>query len=502
MGEVVTGFNYIGGQWVYASSEETFEDRSPADTRQLLGTCPRSNAKDAAAAVQAAREAFPAWSRMSKIKRAEFLDTFTQLVKQHQEELARLMAQECGKAINESRADVVEGLHTAQYWFGRARMNYGEVLASEIAEKESYVLRRPKGVVVCISPWNFPFAIPLWLVCPSLVEGNTVVLKPAEETPLMAQRIVELLELAGLPPGVLNLVQGYGEDVGWPLVTHPDVDAILFTGSYQVGSMIKQEAARDYKKFAVAEMGGKNAIIVFDDADLDLAVNAALLSAFKTTGQRCTAASRLIVQEGIFDRFAQALVEKARRIRVGDPLAEDTFMGPLVSEAGLTKVLSYNQLAKEEGAEVLLDGNRLDGRDFRHGYYVSPFIYAMPHDSSKRVLREEVFGPHLALIPFKSLEEAVYIHNDCEYGFAFSVCSQDYRKIRTVREECHFGVGYANLPTIGAEVHLPFGGLKKSGSGMPSAAGLLDAVSHRYAWTVNHDTEIKMAQGLRAEVPG
>lgn len=494
------GRNYIGGQWVAAATEETFEDRSPSDTRLLLGTFPRSGEKDAQAAVQAAKEAFPQWSRMSKLQRAEYLDTFAQLVKRDSQELARLMAQECGKAINEARADVVEGLHTAQYWFGRARMNYGEVLASEVAEKESYALRRPKGVVACITPWNFPFAIPLWLVCPSLVEGNTVVLKPAEETPLMAQRLMELFEEAGLPPGVLNLVQGYGEEAGWPLVTNPDVDVVLFTGSYQVGSQIKQEVARDYKKFAVAEMGGKNAMIIFDDADFDLAVNAAVLSSFKTTGQRCVSASRLIVQEGIFPRFTQAFTERAKALKVGDPLAEDTFMGPLVSEAGLKKVLSYNQLAKEEGAQVMLDGERLKAGAYRHGYYASPFVYVMPHSSEKRVLREEVFGPHVALIPFHTLEEAVHIHNDCEYGFALSVCSRDYRKIRTVRDQCYFGVGYVNLPTIGAEVHLPFGGLKKSGTGMPSAAALADAVTHRYSWTINHDMEIKLAQGLRADV--
>ncbi len=500
MQKATRGMNYIGGRWVAAATEDTFEDRSPADTRKRLGVFPRSGSREADAAVWAAREAFPKWSKLSKIKRAEYLDTFAQLVKPQTEELARLMAQECGKALNESRADVVEGLHCAQYWFGRARMNLGEVLASEIAEKESFVMRHPKGVVTCISPWNFPFAIPLWLICPSLVEGNTVILKPAEETPLVAQRLVELFEQAGLPPGVLNLVQGHGEEAGWPLAIHPDVDVVLFTGSYDVGSRIRQEAARDYNKFVVTEMGGKNAIIVFDDADFDLAVNAAVLSAFKTAGQRCVSASRLIVQEGVFDKFVQAFTEKAGRLKIGDPLAADTFMGPLVSQAGLDKVLAYNKLAKEEGAQVLLDGGRLEDKDRRHGYFASPFVYIMKH-GPQRVLREEVFGPHVALIPFKDLEEAVHIYNDADYGFAMAVCSRDYRKIRQVREECRFGVGYVNLPTIGAEVHLPFGGLKKSGSGMPSAAALADAVTHRYSWTVNHADDIILAQGLQSQVP-
>ncbi len=495
----VKGMNYINGQWV-AAGRESFEDRNPSDTREVIGVFPRSGAREVDAAVAAARAAFPAWRRESRIRRAEYLDAFVQLVKRDQEELARLISRECGKCIAEARADVVEGIHTAQYWFGRARTPSGEVLASEIAEKDSYVHRKPKGVVAAISPWNFPFAIPLWLICPSLAEGNTVVFKPAEETPLIAQRLVEYFASAGLPAGVLNLVQGYGEEAGWPLVTHPDVDVVLFTGSAQVGSMIREACARDYRKFCVCEMGGKNAMIIFDDADFDLAVNAAVISAFRTTGQRCVSAERLFVQQGIFDRFVDAFVERARRIRIGSPLDESTFMGPLVSQAGVEKFLYYNGLAREEGARVLLDGGRLSDGQYAHGYFVSPFVYTMEHSSSARVLREEVFGPHVALIPFRDLDEAVRLYNDSEYGFALSVCTRDYRVMRAIRQECDFGVGYVNLPTIGAEVHLPFGGLKKSGTGMPSAAALLDAVTHRVTWTVNHGTEIKMAQGLKAQV--
>lgn len=316
----------------------------------------------------------------------------------------------------------------------------------------------------------------------------------------MGQRIVEYFEKAGLPAGVLNLVQGYGEEAGWPLVTHPYVDVILFTGSAQVGAMIKEACAKDYRKFCVCEMGGKNAMIVFDDADFDLAINAALISAFRTTGQRCVSAERLILQEGIFDRFTDAFVERARHIKVGDPLDERTFMGPLISQAAVEKFERYNGLAAEEGGRVLLDGGRATEGALSQGYFVRPFVYTMNHDSNVKVLREEVFGPHVALIPFKDLEEAVRIYNDSDYGFALSVCSRDYRSIRRVRELCDFGVGYVNLPTIGAEVHLPFGGLKKSGTGMPSAAALLDAVTHRVSWTVNYGTEIKLAQGLTAQV--
>ena len=496
----VKGMNYVGGEWVDAQSGATFEDRSPADVRDLLGTFPRSGADDAARAVAAAREAYPQWRRTSLLRRAEVLDRFAQLVKEDTEELARLLARECGKALSEARADIVEGLHMAQYWFGRARTPWGEVLASEIAGKESNVLRKPKGVVAAIAPWNFPFAIPLWLICPSLIAGNTVAFKPAEETPLAGQRLVEYMEKAGLPPGVLNLVHGYGEESGWPLVVHPEVDVVLFTGSAEVGAKIKEACAQDYRKFAVCEMGGKNAVIIFDDADFDLAVDAALISAFRTAGQRCVSAERLIVQEGIFDRFAEAFAARARGIVIGDPGEESTFMGPLISEAAVQKVTSYNALAMDEGAQVLLEGARLTDGAYAHGHYVSPFVYTMRHDPKSRVLREEVFGPHAALIPFRDLEEAVRIYNDTDYGFALAVCSTDYRKIRSIQQECEFGVGYVNLPSIGAEVHLPFGGVKRSGTGMPSAASLLDAVTHRVAWTVNYAEEIQLAQGLTSQV--
>ena len=390
-------------------------------------------------------------------------------------------------------------MHTAQYWFGRARMPSGEVYASEIAEKDAYMLRKPKGVVAAITPWNFPFAIPLWLICPSLVEGNTVVFKPAEQTPLTGQRIVEYFERAGLPPGVLNLVHGYGEEAGWPLVTHPEVDVVLFTGSYEVGSRIKEHCAADYRKMAACEMGGKNAMIILEDSDLELAVNAAILSAFKTSGQRCVSASRLLVQQGVLRKFEAMFVERAQRLKVGDPLDEGVFLGPLVTEEAVDRVESYNRLAQHEGARVLLDGGRLNGADLGQGNFISPFIYEMQHSPSSRVLGEEVFGPHVAIIPFGSIEEAIQIYNNSEYAFSLAVISQDYRKVRRIREECDFGVGYVNLPTIGAEVHLPFGGLKKSGTGMPSASALIDVVTHRVAWTVNHGDEIKMAQGLSAQ---
>ncbi|MCI0529635.1 MAG: aldehyde dehydrogenase family protein [Nitrospira sp.] len=494
------GKNLIKGQWTDVTTGQFIESRNPANWDEVLGKVPRSNGQDVHQAVSAAREAFPAWRRLSRIKRAEYLDAFVQLVKRDHEDLSRLMAKEVGKSINEARADVTEGIHMIQHEFGLGRMPFGDVMASEIDEKDSFIRRKPKGVVAAITPWNFPFAVPLWLIGPSLLEGNTVVFKPSEESPLVGQRIVEYFQQAGLPPGVLNLVHGTGEETGKPLVRHPDVDVVVFTGSYEVGSEIKEVCAKDYKKMAVCEMGGKNGVIIFEDADLRIAVNASILSAFKTSGQRCTSASRLIVHEQIIDAFEQEFIKLTRRLNIGDPLSEKTFMGPLINEAGRIKVESYNDLAVKEGGKVLLEGGRPKGKIYEKGFFVYPFVYRMEHNFQNRVLREEVFGPHVSIIPFRTVEDAIRIYNDTPYGLSLAVITEDYRKARIIREECEYGLGYVNLPTIGAEVHLPFGGVKKSGTGIPSASGLVDAVTHKTAWTINHAREIKMAQGLKAEI--
>jgi aldehyde dehydrogenase (NAD+) len=494
------GKNLIKGQWINATTGQFFESHSPANWDETVGTVPRSNGQDVNQAVSAARESFPIWRRISRIKRAEYLDAFVQRVKRDHEEISRLMAGEVGKSINEARADVTEGIHMIQHEFGLGRMPIGSIVASEIEDKDSFIRRKPKGVVAAITPWNFPFAVPLWLIGPSLLEGNTMVFKPSEESPLVGQKIVEYFQEIGLPPGVLNLVQGTGEEAGKPLVRHPDVDVVVFTGSYEVGSEIKEVCAKDYKKMAVCEMGGKNALIIFEDADLKIALNAAILSVFKTTGQRCTSASRLIVHEQIIDVFEQEFIKLTRRLNIGDPLSEKTFMGPLINEAGRKKVESYNDLAVKEGGKVLLEGGRPKGKIYEKGFYVNPFVYRMEHNSQNRVLREEVFGPHVAIIPFRTLEDAIRIYNDTPYGLSMAVITEDYRKAQAVREECQYGLGYMNLPTIGAEVHLPFGGVKKSGTGIPSAAGLVEAVTHKTAWTMNHAREIKMAQGLKTDI--
>jgi len=496
----VAGRLFIGGDW-QAPPGARFESRSPSRQDEVVGVFPTATAVEADAAVAAARRAYPAWRRSSRIHRAELFDNLDQLVKRDTDALAELMARECGKVITECRAEVVEGLHMIQYVFGTGRMPIGEVVASEIPEKDAFLRRKPWGVVAVITPWNFPFAVPLWMLGPSLLEGNTAVFKPSEDTPAIGQKLVELIAEAGFPPGVLNLVHG-DHVAGEALVRNPGVNVVLFTGSYEVGRRIQQLSAEQPDRIVAAEMGSKSAVIVCEDARLELAVTSAVISGFKTSGQRCVSAGRILVAEKIFDRFAEKFVATARRLHVGDPLDPAHFTGPVIHRAAVEKVLSYNELAKKEGAQVLLDGGRMTHGVYARGCYLSPFVYRMDYRPGVRSIREEVFGPHVALIPFKTNEDAVRIYNDTDYGLSMAVITEDYRAMRLFREECDYGMGYVNLPCIGAEVHLPFGGVKKSGNGHPSAAGLIEAVTHKTAWTVNHGTEVKMAQGLTTEIEG
>ncbi len=499
-GAPVTGRQWIGGRWI-TDGEEQFESRNPAKLTEVIGVFPDGGHEQARQAVAAARAAFSPWRRTSRIHRAELFDKLAQLVKRDTDKLAELMARECGKVITECRAEVVEGLHMIQYVFGTGRVPVGDVLASEIADKDLYMRRKPWGVVAVITPWNFPFAVPLWMLCPSLLEGNTVVFKPSEDTPAIGQRLVELFEEAGFPTGTVNLLHGSGE-TGEAIVRDPDVNVVLFTGSYEIGHRIQQISAEHYDRIVACEMGSKSALIVCADARIDLAVTCSILSAFKTSGQRCVSAGRILVAESIFDSFAEQFVATAKRLRIGNPLQSGNFTGPVIHRAAVEKVLSFNELARQEGARVLLDGGQMTQGDFGAGCYLSPFVYRMDYRPGVRSIREEVFGPHVALIPFRNNEDAVRIYNDTEYGLSMAVISEDYRAIRMFRDECEYGMGYVNLPCIGAEVHLPFGGVKKSGNGHPSAAGLIETVTHKTAWTVNYGTEVKMAQGLTTDIAG
>jgi aldehyde dehydrogenase (NAD+) len=499
IGATARGRLLIGGDW--SPPREDFSSTSPSNLAEVVGTFPTAAPGEVEAAVAAARAAYPSWRRTSRILRADCFDRLAQLIKRDTDALAELMARECGKNVTECRAEVVEGLHMVQYVFGTGRMPFGEVVASEIPEKDTFTRRKPWGVVGVITPWNFPFAVPLWMLGPSLLEGNTAVFKPSEDTPAVGQRLVELFHEAGFPAGTVNLVHGAGS-VGEALVRNRGVNVVLFTGSYEVGKRIQEISASMPDRLVAAEMGGKNAVIVCDDARFDLAVTAGIVSAFKTTGQRCVSASRILVHEALMDRYAKAFADTAKRLKFGDPLDPKNFAGPVIHQESVKKVLDYNALAKQEGAKVLVDGGEIQPIPNTRGCYLSPFVYQIEAKPNLRCTREEVFGPHVALIPFKDDDDAVRIANDTEYGLSMAVITESYRKMRFFRDECDYGMGYVNLPCIGAEVQLPFGGVKKSGNGHPSAAGLVEAVTHRTAWTVNHGTEIKMAQGLTTAIEG
>ncbi|MGL4421563.1 MAG: aldehyde dehydrogenase family protein [Gemmataceae bacterium] len=489
MNQVTVGRNYLGGVW--SAHRADFPSRNPARLDEVVGEFPQATGAEAAAAVQAARAAFPRWRATSRIARADCFDRLARLIDRETDALAALMARECGKTVTECRAEVVEGLHMVQYVFGTGRMPVGDLVASEIAEKDVSVRRKPWGVVAVVTPWNFPLAVPLWMLGPSLLEGNTAVFKPSEETPGVGQRLVELFIEAGFPAGTMNLVHGDG-DVGQYLVTDADVNVVLFTGSSAIGQRIQQISASFSDRIVAAEMGGKNAVIVREDANFSLAVTAGVLSAFKTTGQRCVSASRILVQESLMARYAEAFVARARQLVFGDPFDSRSFAGPMIHRDAVTKVRQYNELAIEEGAAVLLSAGEADPA----GAFCPPFVYQMDHHLQARCLREEAFGPHVALIPFRTDDDAIRIANATDYGLSMALITESYRAMRRYREECEYGMGYVNLPCIGAEVHLPFGGVKRSGNGHPSAAGLVTTVTHPVAWTVNHGTTIIMAQGL------
>ncbi|PSQ05511.1 aldehyde dehydrogenase [Halobacteriales archaeon QS_6_71_20] len=494
---------YIDGEWTDGTGEETFHSENPA-TGERIGEFRRGTEADVDRAVAAAEAAFEEWSALSHVDRAEYLWDIYHELKQRHEELGEIVSKECGKEISEGKADVTEAWHMVEWAAGDARHPKGDVVPSEIPSKDAYMRRRPRGVVGCITPWNFPVAIPFWHMAVALVEGNTVVWKPAEQTPWCAQVVAEMFEDAGIPDGVFNMVQGYG-DAGSAVVEDDRVDTVLFTGSAEVGQGIASKVGGEPGKLAACEMGGKNGIVITEEADLDVAVHSAVMSSFKTTGQRCVSSERLIVHEEVYDEFKQRFVANAERVAVGDPLDEDTFMGPLIEAEHVEKVSRYNQLARDEGVNVLVDREELEPEEIpeghEDGHWVGPFVYEADAHENLRCTHEEVFGPHVALLKYGGdIDEAVEIHNDTDYGLAGAIISEDYRQINRYRDTAEVGLAYGNLPCIGAEVQLPFGGVKKSGNGYPSAREVIEAVTERTAWTLNNSTEIEMAQGLSADI--
>jgi aldehyde dehydrogenase (NAD+) len=456
-----TYLNYIGGRWVPARSGATFESVDPA-TSEVLGVCARSGPEDVADAVAAAKEAYPRWRKVPAPRRAEVLFRAAELLVRRKEELAQLMTREMGKVLLESRGDVQEAIDMTYFIAGEGRRLHGYTTPSEMPNKAAYCVRQPVGVVGVITPWNFPLAIPSWKVVPAVVCGNTVVFKPAPEVPICAVKFVEILEEAGLPPGVVNLVLG-GDDAGAALVDHPDVALISFTGSTEVGLQVAERCAARGKRVSL-EMGGKNAAIVMDDADLDLVADALTWSAFGTSGQRCTACSRVLVHPKVHGDVADLLVDRARRLRLGHGLDPDTDMGPLVSEAQLERVARYVRIGQEEGAVVLVGGERATGGGLERGFFFRPTVFDRV-DPRMRIAQEEIFGPVTDLIRVESLEEAVEVVNGVRYGLSASIFTRDVNKAMRAIEDIHTGIVYVNHGTIGAEVHLPFGGTKFTGNG-------------------------------------
>ena len=455
--------NYIAGKWVAAKSNKTFENRNPANRDDLIGLFPASTAEDADAALHAAKTAFPAWRGVPAPKRGEILYRVGELLRKYKEDIARDMTREMGKVLKETRGDVQEGIDTAFYVAGEGRRLFGETSPAELPDKFAMSVRTPIGVCTLITPWNFPMAIPTWKMFPALLCGNTVVLKPAEDTPATASRLIEILNEAGVPRGVVNLVHGRGEEVGAALVRHSQVQLVSFTGSAAVGREIAAVCGQNLKRVSL-ELGGKNAQIVMEDADLELAVEGALWGAFGTTGQRCTATSRLIVHRDVAKKVSEALVARAGQLKIGDGLDETVDMGPLINQAARDKVLNYITIGKQEGARLLIGGGSHETGACAKGYFFQPTIFDQVK-SQMRIAQEEIFGPVLSIVEIGSFEEAIRVLNDSRYGLSSSIYTRDVgRAFRAIRD-VEAGITYINGPTIGAEVHLPFGGVKDTGNG-------------------------------------
>lgn len=488
----MTFANFVGGKWIPASSGATLENRNPANARDVVGTFADSTAADAEAAIGAARRAFDSWRLVPAPKRAEILFKAAQLITARKEDFARDMTREMGKVLDETRGDVQEAIDMTYFLAAEGRRMHGQTAPSELRDKFAMSLRQPLGVCSMITPWNFPMAIPSWKIIPALVCGNTVVLKPSELTPLSAVNFIKVLDEAGVPPGVVNMVTG-GPAVGETLTTHRDVAVVSFTGSTAVGKLVNQNAAPFFKKVHL-EMGGKNAIMIMDDANLDLALEGCLWGGFGTTGQRCTAASRVIVHERVHDRFVEQFVARAKTLRVGDGLDTSTQMGPSISDKQLQKVMSYVDIGRQEGATIACGGRRLNEGDWQYGFFHEPTVFTNV-TPSMRIAREEIFGPVVSVIKCKGVDEAVAITNDVVYGLSASIYTQDINRAFKAMRDVYTGIFYVNAPTIGAEVHLPFGGTKATGNGHREAGlAALDVFSEWKSIYVDFSGKLQRAQ--------
>jgi alpha-ketoglutaric semialdehyde dehydrogenase len=485
--------NLIDGEWVEASTGETFENRNPADTRDVVGIFQKSGTPDVDAAVDAAKRAFKKWRLVPAPKRAEIIFRAAEILVERKEEYSRDMTREMGKIIKETRGDTQEAIDTAYYMAGEGRRLFGPTTPSELPNKFAMAIRQPLGVCAMITPWNFPMAIPSWKLLPALVCGNTCVIKPAQDTPLSTFNLVRTLLDAGVPKGVINIVTGFGSKVGGPLTEHPDIRAVSLTGSTEVGRIVGTSAAKSFKHCSL-ELGGKNPMIVLDDANLDLAIDGGLWGAFGTTGQRCTATSRIIVQKGVYNEFINRYVDRAKRLRVGNGLDETTDMGPAVNENQLKTDLSYVEIGKSEGAKLACGGNRLDKGDYQHGYFMEPTVFT-DVNPKMRIAQEEIFGPVVSIIPCDDLENAIDIANNIEYGLSSALYTRDVNKAFAAMRDLYAGITYINAPTIGAEVHLPFGGVKATGNGHREGGfGAVDFYTEWKSIYVDYSDKLQKAQ--------
>jgi acyl-CoA reductase-like NAD-dependent aldehyde dehydrogenase len=455
--------NFIGGEWVEPATGDYFENRNPARQSDLIGLWPRSGREDVERAVEAARRGFETWRRTPAPERGAVLKRVGDLLTERKEEIARAATREMGKVLLETRGDVQEGIDTAYYAATEGRRLFGHTVPSELREKWAMSYRRPVGVTGLITPFNFPLAIPTWKMFPALVCGNSVIIKPAEDVPHTVSLLVEILEAAGIPAGVVNLVHGLGEEVGAAMVAHPHIPVISFTGSTDTGRAIGRVCGEMHKRLSL-EMGGKNAQIVMPDADMELAIDGVLWGAFGTTGQRCTATSRLLLHDQIHDQFVERLVARARELRLGYGVEDGVDVGPLINQAALDKVERYVRVGRDQGAELALGGERATGAGLDDGLFFQPTLFTGV-EAGSRLATEEIFGPVLSVIRFHDLDEAFRINNEVPYGLSSSLYTRDVNASFRAMSELDNGITYVNAPTIGAEAHLPFGGVKQTGNG-------------------------------------
>src|SRR5580704_16299815 len=485
--------NFINGEWVEARSGKAIENRNPANTGELVGMFPASSDEDVNLAIDAAKGAYDKWRLTPAPKRAEILYRAAEILIERKEDYSRDMTREMGKVLAETRGDVQEAIDMTYLMAGEGRRQFGQTTPSELPNKFAMSVRTPVGVAGLITPWNFPMAIPSWKAIPALVTGNTVVIKPAEDTPLSTWNLMQALIEAGLPSGVMNIVFGDGPTAGAALTHHEDVHLMSFTGSTEVGRIVSVACAPTFKKCHL-EMGGKNIIIVMDDANLDLAVDGAVWGGFGTSGQRCTAASRVAVHKSIYHEFVSRFVDRVKSLRVGDGLDSNVDMGPCINEQQLKTVMSYVEIGKNEGAKLLTGGNRLDSGIYAKGWFHAPTVFG-DCSPQMRIAQEEIFGPVVSVIPIDSFEQGIEVANGVPYGLSASIYTRNVNQAFQATHDLYTGIVYVNAPTIGAETHLPFGGTKQTGNGHREAAiAAIDFFSEWKTIYIDYSDKLQRAQ--------